>query len=74
MGEKFWASIFQSGVLRSAGFNTVDLTQMGMATIVMMMIAMTIGAGPISTGGGIKTVTIAILIQTLRSFLAGRPR
>jgi len=73
VGEKFWASIFQSGVLRSAGFNTVDLTQMGMATIVIMMIAMTIGAGPISTGGGIKTVTIAILIQTLRSFLAGRP-
>jgi Trk-type K+ transport system membrane component len=39
----------------------------------MLMIAlMAIGAGPVSTGGGIKTVTFAVLLVTLRAMVTGR--
>ncbi|MEW6663903.1 MAG: potassium transporter TrkG [Thermodesulfobacteriota bacterium] len=54
-------SLFQSVTPRTAGFNTVDISQLSNATILMMMILMFIGASPGSTGGGIKTSSTAIL-------------
>lgn len=60
--EKLIASFFQSVTLRTAGFNTVSLSEIRPATIFISYILMFIGASPGSTGGGIKTTTFAILI------------
>lgn len=56
---------FQSVTLRTAGFNSVNLTGVRDSTWVMMMVWMFIGGSPGGTAGGIKTTTIAILLLTL---------
>lgn len=60
--DKFLNSFFQSVTLRTAGFNTVPLTNIRPATAFISYILMFIGASPGSTGGGIKTTTFGILI------------
>ena len=64
-GGKILASFFQSVTLRTAGFNTIDLGLMRECSIFLMIILMFIGASPASTGGGIKTTTIATLVLTV---------
>lgn len=77
-GYSFWekvsVSLFQSVTLRTAGFNTLDLGNLQSYTIVMMAVFMFIGASPGSTGGGIKTTTLAILAQSIISTLKGRKK
>lgn len=68
-GGKLLASLFQSVTLRTAGFNTIDLTLMRESSLFVMIILMFIGASPASTGGGVKTTTIATLILTVKSFI-----
>lgn len=74
-GLPFWsqvhASLFQSVTTRTAGFNTVPLGNLQMSTILVMMILMFIGASPGSTGGGIKTTTMAILFRSILTILNG---
>ena len=72
-GESALASAFQSVTTRTAGFNTVPTGDLSDATLVMMIGLMAVGAGPVSTGGGIKTVTFAVLLLSVRSMVAGRP-
>ena len=69
---KVLASLFQSVTIRTAGFATIDLTILHQATLFIMMIFMFVGASPASTGGGVKTTTIAVLILTVKSFLLGK--
>lgn len=69
---KLLSSIFQTTTLRTAGFNSIDLSLTKESTIFLMVILMLIGASPASTGGGIKTTTIAILILTVKDFLCGK--
>ncbi|HSQ88960.1 TrkH family potassium uptake protein, partial [Romboutsia sp.] len=71
-GGKLLASLFQSVTTRTAGFNTIDLTIMYQSSIFIMIILMFIGASPASTGGGIKTTTLAILVLTVKSFILGK--
>ena len=73
-GQKLGNAFFQSVTLRTAGFNTVPLGQLQTHTIYFMTLFMFIGASPGSTGGGIKTTTFAILIQSIRATLRGRSR
>jgi trk system potassium uptake protein TrkH len=47
---------------RTAGFNSVNMAQLSVATIVLTIFLMWVGASPVSTGGGIKTSTFAIAI------------
>ncbi|MEH7443048.1 TrkH family potassium uptake protein [Bacillus sp. JJ1122] len=65
IGDKWWAAYFQGVVTRTAGFNSIDISQMTLSSLVLMMGLMFIGASPGSTGGGIKVTTFAILILTL---------
>ena len=74
LGQKLGNSFFQSVTLRTAGFNTIPLDQLQIHTVYFMTLFMFIGASPGSTGGGIKTSTFAILIQSIRSTLRGCPR
>ncbi len=69
--DKIQISIFQSVTLRTAGFNTIELGHLHSYTLYAMMLFMFIGASPGSTGGGIKTTTLAILYQSIRATLRG---
>ncbi len=69
---KILASLFQAVTPRTAGFNTVDLTAVGPATGLLLMVLMFIGASPGSTGGGVKTSTIGVLAAFLRSKIMAR--
>lgn len=61
-GDWVLASFFQSITARTAGFNTVDVgaTSAGAALVLLML--MFIGASPGSTGGGLRTTTVALLV------------
>jgi trk system potassium uptake protein TrkH len=59
---------------RTAGFNAIDLSTMHMATLFCMMILMFIGASPGSTGGGIKTTTLGVLLIAFLSTLRMQDR
>lgn len=60
--QKVLASFFQSVTLRTAGFNTVSLTNLRSSTVFVCCILMFIGASPGSTGGGIKTTTFGVIM------------
>lgn len=70
--EKVLASFFQVVTPRTAGFNTIDLTAMGTAAVLLQMFLMFIGASPGSTGGGVKTSTFGVILAFLRSKIAAR--
>ena len=72
VGEKLLASFFQSVSFRTAGFNTVDVGEMSRAMLIVACLFMFIGASPGSTGGGIKTSTVAVLFVSIRASITGR--
>lgn len=72
--EKFVLSVFGSVTPRTAGFNTVDMTAMAMPTVLFYLLFMWIGASPGSTGGGIKTTTIAVGFLNVVSVARGKDR
>ena len=65
--DKIVASLFQSITSRTAGFNTIDLSLMTQSGIFIIIILMFIGASPASTGGGVKTTTIATVALYVKS-------
>jgi trk system potassium uptake protein TrkH len=69
-----WIAAFQSVTARTAGFNTVLIDQMQPATLLLLIALMVVGASPVSTGGGIKTVTFAVLLLSLRAMVIGRDK
>ena len=70
--EKIQVSLFQSITLRTAGFNTISMTELNSFTLYAMTLFMFIGGSPGSTAGGIKTTTLAILIQSIITTIRGR--
>ncbi|MBO4885726.1 MAG: TrkH family potassium uptake protein, partial [Clostridia bacterium] len=62
--ERILPSLFQSVTLRTAGFNTVDLSRMSGGGQGLMILWMLVGGSPGSTAGGMKTTTIAVLLLT----------
>jgi trk system potassium uptake protein TrkH len=69
--EKIQIATFQSVTLRTAGFNTIPLTNLNSYTIYVMTMFMFIGGSPGSTAGGVKTTTLAILAQSIMATLKG---
>lgn len=65
---------FQSVTFRTAGFNTIDLHELQTTTKLFAIGMMFIGASPGSTGGGVKTVCIAVIFLSILSFLRGKER
>jgi trk system potassium uptake protein len=72
MWERLQVSFFQSVTTRTAGFNTINLNSLHPHSIYMMLLLMFIGASPGSTGGGVKTTTFAVLLQSVISTLKGK--
>lgn len=70
--ERIWASLFQTVTPRTAGFNTVDLTQISQAGLMIMILLMLIGGATGSTAGGIKTTTVAVLFASAVSVFRRR--
>ena len=64
-------AIFLSFSLRTAGFTTVDLNNLSLASQIIMFILMFVGAGSASTGGGIKVSTFFVLILAFKNFAQG---
>ena len=62
IGERILASLFQSVTPRTAGYNTVDLTEMTDASQAVTILLMLTGGAPGSTAGGMKVTTLAVLI------------
>lgn len=60
--DKIQASFFQSVTTRTAGFATIPQENLTNASAVVSIILMLIGGSPVGTAGGIKTVTVAVLI------------
>ncbi len=73
-GEKAQAALFASVTARTAGFNTVPVGEMTDASQFLTVALMMIGASPGSTGGGVKTVTVVVLLISVYSVLRGRKR
>lgn len=71
-GGKILGSFFQSVTPRTAGANTLDITELRQATQFFMVILMFIGASPGSTGGGIKTTTFTMMIAAVIAMMRGR--
>ena len=60
--EKIQASFFQSVTTRTAGFATIPQESLSNGSAVVSLLLMFIGGSPVGTAGGIKTVTIAVVI------------
>lgn len=71
---KITTSFFGSVTPRTAGFNTVDLMQLALPTVMIYLLLMFIGASPGSTGGGIKTTVAAVAFLNMKSIVLGHER
>ena len=71
--ERLVNAWFLSTTARTAGFNSTDTTRLSPPTKFLTVVLMFIGASPGSTGGGIKTVTFAVICLGIWSALRGRP-
>ncbi|UCC23347.1 MAG: hypothetical protein JSW23_04655 [Planctomycetota bacterium] len=65
-------AFFQSVTARTAGFNTVNVSEMSVSSKFVLILLMFIGGSPGSTAGGIKTVTLAVVIMTAVAALTKR--
>lgn len=72
IGDKILASLFHSVSPRTAGFNTIPLDQMNNGTMFIMIVLMFIGGSPAGTAGGIKTVTMGIIVFFLISVVSSK--
>jgi trk system potassium uptake protein TrkH len=72
MWQRFQVAFFQAVTPRTAGFNTINLNALHPHSLYMLILLMFIGASPGSTGGGVKTTTFAILLQSVTATLKGK--
>lgn len=61
-GQSLLNAFVDSVAPRTAGFNSVDTAALSPASAMLTIICMFIGGSPGSTAGGVKTVTVAVLI------------
>jgi trk system potassium uptake protein TrkH len=69
--ERLANAFYMSVTPRTAGFNTVDYAQVSNASLFLTIVLMVIGGSPGSMAGGIKTVSLAVLVLLLVARLRG---
>ncbi len=74
IAEKFLSAAFVSIASRTAGFNTIDPLSLRETSMIIVIVAMFIGASPGSCGGGLKTTTAAVIALLGFNRLLGRER
>ena len=72
LSDKILVSSFQSASARTAGFFTVDMASLEASTKLLMIFLMFIGGGPGSMAGGLKTVTLLVIIFGFLSIIRGK--
>ena len=70
--EKLLAGLFQSVTTRTAGFYTIPQENFTDASSLICILLMFIGGSPSGTAGGVKTVTIGMVIISVMSIIKGR--
>lgn len=65
-------AIFQSITARTAGFATIDMSTVNNPAHMVLIFLMFVGASPCSTGGGLKTTTLFVIIIYIISFAKGK--
>jgi trk system potassium uptake protein TrkH len=70
-GMKVSSALFQSVTARTAGFNTVDIGALPLASLLLLVLLMFIGGSPGSCAGGIKTTTLAITLAEFKAKMKG---
>lgn len=71
-GNKLMASMFQSVTTRTAGFATIPQQNFTTASSIMYLVWMFIGGSPSGTAGGVKTVTIALILVSTICIVKGK--
>ncbi len=69
--QKLQASWFHSVSCRTAGFNSISMSELTNPTKIWSSLLMFCGAAPGSTGGGIKCTTVAVIMMTVFSVVRG---
>lgn len=72
LADKFNNAWFQSATTRTAGFNSVDLSNINTVSYILFIFLMIIGGSPGGTAGGIKTVALGISYITLYNVITGK--
>ena len=63
--QRIWASLFQAVTTRTAGFATIPQEDLTNTSAIISVLLMLIGGSPVGTAGGMKTVTIAVLLVSM---------
>ena len=71
VSDKIVQSLFTAVVPRTAGFNSVPLTQFSIFSLIIYLFLMWIGGASQSTAGGIKVNTFAVAYANLVSVIRG---
>jgi len=69
--DRIMASYFQSVTTRTAGFNTIDTANLSRGSSFISGILMFIGASPGSTGGGVKTTALVVVLVAVIAMFRG---
>lgn len=67
VGDGIMNAFFHSVTLRTAGYDSIGSGNLHDSSKILSVIFMFIGASPASTGGGIKTTTMFLLIMLVYS-------
>lgn len=65
---------FMSITARTAGFNAIPMDDLSPAARFVVLTQMMVGASPGSTGGGMKTTTLALLVLSIAATIRHRDR
>lgn len=72
LAQKLMLSLFQSVTLRTAGFAMFSQSGLRAGSVLICIVLMLIGGSSISTAGGIKTTTFAVLFLSARMTIRGK--
>lgn len=73
LGEKILSSFFQSVTTRTAGYFTIPQGNFNNASAFLCVLLMFVGGSPSGTAGGVKTVTIGMILIATASIIKGKP-
>ncbi len=72
LGDKLLTSLFTASMVRTSGFAVFNMDSFSEPSLMLFMFLMFVGGSPASTGGGIKTTTIAVIFAAIWSLIRGR--
>ena len=71
-GQKILNATFQSVTYRTAGFSAIPQGAMSDGSVLLGCVWMFIGGSPMGTAGGVKTITLVVLLLSALSYVKGR--